>query len=72
MCEKSVVSQRPPLITPALTLSDASRGYWQRATTVPVAIVLACIYFLFSFALFRWMEKNDWPAVESTIRWVCD
>jgi uncharacterized membrane protein len=61
-----------PMWIYAVSTGQEITVYWQQATTIPVAIVLACIYFVLSFALFRWMEKNDWPAVESTMRWVCD
>lgn len=61
-----------PLWIYAVSTGQETTVYWQNATTVPVALTLACIYFLLSFGLFRWMEKNDYPAVESTMRWVCD
>jgi len=61
-----------PLWVYAVSTGQETTVYWQQATTVPVALVLSCIYFLLSFALFRWMEKNDHPAVESAMRWVCD
>ncbi|HBJ36499.1 MAG TPA: hypothetical protein DDZ51_17455 [Planctomycetaceae bacterium] len=61
-----------PMWIYAVTTGQETTVYWQQATTIPVAILLACIYFVLSFILFRWMEKNNQPAIESAMRWICD
>lgn len=61
-----------PLWIYAISTGRDTTFYWQQATTVPVAIALGCVYFVLSFILFRWIEKNQWPTLESAMRWVCD
>ncbi len=61
-----------PMWIYAVSTGQETTFYWQQATTLPVAIVLACVYFGLSFSLFRWMERNQRPAIESAMRWVCD
>lgn len=61
-----------PMWIYAVAQGEETTYYWQKVTTVPGAILLACIYFATSFVLFRWMQNSRRPAVESAMRWVCD
>lgn len=61
-----------PMWVYAVATGQETTYYWQQVTTVPTAICLACVYFMVSFALFRWMERTERPGIESAMRWLCD
>ena len=46
--------------------------FWQKVTTVPVAVILATIFLFGCWHLFRWMDRFHVAGVESWMRWVCD
>jgi uncharacterized membrane protein len=46
--------------------------YWMKATTVPIALLLAFLFLIMSFVFFRWIERTDGPTAEKAMRWLCD
>lgn len=46
--------------------------YWRQATTVPVAVLLATVFLLLCYCLFRWLDQTKRPAVEDLMRWLTD
>jgi uncharacterized membrane protein len=61
----------PLWIYGALT-SESFDDYWMKATSVPGALFLAVVFLVFSFFLFRWIERHQGPSVEKLMRWLCD
>jgi uncharacterized membrane protein len=48
------------------------QDFWMKATNVSVALILASIFLIISFYLFRWIDRHDGPSAEKLMRWLCD
>jgi hypothetical protein len=46
--------------------------YWRQATTVPMAVLLAGVFLLLCYFLFRWLDQTKRPSVEDLMRWLTD
>jgi uncharacterized membrane protein len=61
-----------PLWIYGIAYGENYDDYWRKATSVPVAILLATLFLLTAFFLFRWIHRRDWPSIERLMRWLCD
>ena len=61
-----------PLWIYAIATGHEPTQFWRKATTVPIAVLLATVFLVCCWLLFRWMDRFRVPGVESWMRWVCD
>lgn len=61
-----------PLWIYGLSAGDDPTAYWMNAIPVTWALPLAIAFLVGSYFLFRWIDRNKFPSVESLMRWVCD
>lgn len=61
-----------PLWIYGVTYGSHPHDYWEKATSVPVALALAGAFIVASFIFFRFVDRYKWPTAESSMRWLCD
>jgi uncharacterized membrane protein len=61
-----------PLWIYGVIWGEHPHDYWEKATSVPVALALAGVFLVASFIFFRFVERYKWPTAEALMRWLCD
>ncbi|MFM1770217.1 MAG: hypothetical protein RJA22_2746 [Verrucomicrobiota bacterium] len=61
-----------PLWICGVAAGKESTHYWQQALPVPVSFLLAWVFLVLCYGLFRWMDRRGWGGLERWMRWVCD
>jgi uncharacterized membrane protein len=61
-----------PLWAWGAAMHDNASALWQRALPASVSLGLAAAFLVGAAVLFRWMDRNRVPSIESLLRWLCD
>ena len=61
-----------PLWAWGTAMHDNATALWQRALPASVSLGLAAVFLVSAAVLFRWMDRNRVPSIESLLRWLCD
>lgn len=61
-----------PLWIGGSVLHDDATALWQRALPATTSLGLAVAFLVCAAMLFRWMDRNRVPSIETLMRWLCD
>lgn len=61
-----------PLWAWGAAMHDNAASLWQKALPAAVSLGLAAVFLVGAAVLFRWMDKNRVPSIETLMRWLCD
>lgn len=61
-----------PLWIYGVATGNEATHYWQNALPWTASLVLSLVFLVLAYFLFRWMDREKKPGVESMMRWLCD
>jgi len=61
-----------PLWIYGISMNQEPTYYWGQAFPYGVSLILALLFIVCCYFVFRWVEKSEKPTIESWMRWICD
>ncbi|MEY4180281.1 MAG: hypothetical protein RLY70_3855 [Planctomycetota bacterium] len=61
-----------PLWVYSIVAGHEATHYWRLALPDTISIPLALVCVAFCYGLLRWLERREYPTIETLMRWLCD
>lgn len=61
-----------PMWVYAVVMGHEATHYWRMAFSDTISVPLSLVFVVGCYLLFRWLDRHDYPTVETLMRWLCD